>query len=344
LLSGLINQAINNGENPKRDENGKTSGQTGLATGYLYDMKSFDDVLDAVKKQMDYFVDWHIAFTNIHEYVVAENAPLPVISAVMDGCMESGKDVSWGGAKYNSTGFAGVGIGTLVDSLAVIKYMVFDKKLIGAKEFLEAVNNNWEGQEELRQNIHKIVPRYGNDDPYTDDIAKWVADNFAAKVNSATGPRGNHFSAGLYPVAMHVLYGMMSPATPDGRKAGEPLSDGISPVQQMDKSGPLATLKSTSVFDHSEFPNGTLLNMKLHPKSVEGEGLYKLKSLIMSYFDLKGMELQFNIVSAETLRDAQANPEAHKDLVVRIAGFSAYFTELFKGMQDDVIHRTEVEL
>ncbi|MDR1016117.1 MAG: hypothetical protein LBL67_01420 [Coriobacteriales bacterium] len=344
LLSGLANQAINNGENPKKGPDGKTTGQTGIATGYLYEMKDFDEVLAAVEKQMDYFVDWHIAFTNIHEYVVAENAPLPVISAVMDGCMESGKDVSWGGAKYNSTGFAGVGLGTLVDSLAVIKYMVFDKKLIDAKDFLEAVNSNWEGQEELRQTIHKIVPRYGNDDPYVDEIAKWVADKFSAKVSAATGPRGNHFAPGLYPVALHVLYGMISPATPDGRKAGEPLSDGISPVQQMDKSGPLSTLKSTSVFDHSEFPNGTLLNMKLHPKSVEGEGLHKLEALIKSYMDLGGMELQFNIVSPETLRDAQANPEAHKDLVVRIAGFSAYFTELFKGMQDDVIYRTEVEL
>jgi formate C-acetyltransferase len=293
---------------------------------------------------MDYFVDWHVAFTNIHEYLVADSAPLPVISATMDGCLTSGMDVSEGGAKYNSTGIAGVGLGTLIDSLAVIKYMVFDKKLISAKDFLDAVISNWEGQEKLRQEIHVSVPRYGNDDPYADEIAKWVVDTFAEKVSRATGPRGNNFAAGLYPVATHVLWGLLSWATPDGRKTGEPLSDGISPKQQMDKNGPLSILKSATSYSQKQVPNGTLLNLKFHPKTVEGEGIGKFKALVKTYFDMGGMELQFNIVSADTLREAQENPAEYRDLVVRIAGFSAYFVELYKGMQDDVINRTEVEL
>jgi formate C-acetyltransferase len=305
-------------------------------------METFDEVLEAVRRQLDYLIDWHVAFTNIHEYIVAENAPLPVISATMDGCMEKGSDVSWGGAKYNSTGIGGVGLGTLVDSLAVIKYMVYDKKLISARDFLEAVLDNWEGREELRQRIHTIVPRYGNDDPYVDGIAKWVVDTYCEKVSSCTGPRGNTYAPGLYPVAMHVLFGLLSWATPDGRKTGEPLSDGISPKQQMDRNGPLAVLNSVSSFDQVQATNGTLLNMKLHTKSVEGEGVDKLRALIKTYFSMGGMEMQFNIVGADTLRKAQENPDEFEDLVVRIAGFSAYFVELHEAMQNDVINRTEL--
>jgi formate C-acetyltransferase len=343
IISGAITLAINNGYNPMpQGPEGTIGGQTGLPTGYLYEMETFEDLLEAVRAQMEYFMDWYVAFTNIHEYVVSEYAPLPVVSATMDGCMESGMDVTWGGAKYNSTGLGGIGLGTLTDSLAVIKYMVYDQKLISAKDFLDAVLGNWEGQEELYQQIHTIVPRYGNDDPSVDWIAKWVVDTYCGLVNTRTGPRGNTFSPGLYPVAMHVLYGLLSWATPDGRRTGEPLSDGISPKQQMDTHGPLAVLRSVSQFDQVQVSNGTLLNMKMHPKSLEGDGLQKLDSLIRTYFTLGGMEIQFNIVDAETLREAQLKPDEHKDLVVRVAGFSAYFVELYKGMQDDVINRTEV--
>jgi formate C-acetyltransferase len=306
-------------------------------------METFEDVLEATKKQMDYLIDWHVAFTNIHEVNAREFMPLPAVSATIEGCMESGKDVMRGGATYNSYGIGGVGLGTLVDSLAVIKYVVYDKELLSAKEFYEAVISNWEGQEELRQRIHKMVPRFGNDLPYTDEIAKWVVDTYCQKISSCTGPRG-HYTPGLYPVAMHVLFGMISWATPDGRKTGDAFSDGISPKQAMDKNGPLAVLKSTTAFDQSQALNGTLLNMKLHPTSLKGDGKEKLRSLINTYFDLGGMELQFNVVSADTLRAAQESPEEHQDLVVRIAGFSAYYVELYKNMQDDVIKRTEIAI
>ncbi|MFD1174825.1 glycyl radical protein [Paenibacillus puldeungensis] len=344
LLPNTLLLAINNGQSPMPGPDGRLSGQTGLPTGYLYDMKTFDEVLEATKKQIEYFVDWQVAFTNLHEYVAATDMPLPIVSATMDGCMEKGADVMWGGAKYNSTGTAAVGLGTLVDSLCVIKYMVYDKKLITAREMYDAVMTNWEGLEPLRQQVHTEVPRFGNDNDYVDELAVWVTKVYGEKVLSATGPRGNNFAPGLYPVATHVLYGLISWATPDGRKAGEPFSDGISPKQAMDKRGPSATLKSCAKIDHIMNSNGTLLNMRFHPKSLEGEGQKKLKALMQTYFDMGGMELQFNIVSADTLREAQKHPEEHKDLIVRIAGFSAYFVELYKGMQDDVINRTELGL
>jgi pyruvate formate-lyase/glycerol dehydratase family glycyl radical enzyme len=343
-IPGAVLLAINNGVNPMPRPDGLPQTQTGLPTGYLYEMESFEEVLEATKRQMEYFIDWHVAFTNVREYVARYHLPLPVVSATMEGCMESGRDVMSGGAKFNSTGFAGVGIGTAADSLVAIKYMVFDRKLCTARELYDAVMAGWEGYEPLRQRIMKEIPHYGNDLDYPDEIAEWLSKVINHKVSSCTGARGNRWSAGLYPVATHVVWGKLTWATPDGRRTGEPLSDGISPVQCMDTSGPAATLKSAARLDHRHSANGTLLNMKFHPRALEGGGKEKLMDLIKIYFDLDGMELQFNITSSDTLREAKKNPDAYRDLVVRIAGFSAYFVELYEGIQDDLIRRTELDL
>ncbi|NLA76096.1 MAG: hypothetical protein GX846_11610, partial [Deltaproteobacteria bacterium] len=221
------------------------------------------------------------------------------------------------------------------------KYMVFDKKLISARELYDAVMTNWEGKEELRQRILKESPHYGNGNEYVDQFAAWASDIYANAINSGTGYRGR-YSAGLYPVTAHILFGLMTGASPDGRKKGEPLSDGISPVQQLDKNGPTATIRSVSAIDQKKFGNGTLLNLRFHPTAVRSkQGKEKLKALIKTYFGLGGMEMQFNIVSADVLRKAQERPEDYRDLVVRIAGFSAYFVELYKESQEDIIKRTE---
>jgi pyruvate formate-lyase/glycerol dehydratase family glycyl radical enzyme len=343
LLNAFL-LGINNGCNPFPGPDGKLGGQVGLPTGYLYEMETFEDVLNAVKKQIEYFVNWHISLVNTWEYVASEHMQLPLLSATIDGCMESGKDVMQGGAKYNSTGNAGIAIGNIADSLAVVKYMIYDKKLITARELYDAIMSNWEGKEDLRQFILNEAPHYGNDNENTDEFARWASDVYGNAVNSATGPRGR-YAAGLYPVTAHVLFGWSTAASPDGRKAGEPLADGISPVQQLDKSGPTAALKSVSVIDQKKFSNGTLLNMRFHPTALSNEsGKGKLIALIRTYFALGGMEMQFNIVSGKTLRKAQEKPEEYRDLVVRIAGFSAYFVELYKASQDDIIKRTELNL
>ncbi|MDM7995515.1 MAG: pyruvate formate lyase family protein [Acidobacteriota bacterium] len=343
LLNAFL-LGINNGYNPFPTPDGKPARQTGLPTGYLYEMETFDEVLNAVQKQIEYFVNWHISLVNTWEFVASEHMQLPLLSATIDGCMESGRDVMKGGAKYNSTGNAGIAIGNIADSLAVVKYMVYDKKRITARELYDAIMSNWEGKEDLRQQILNEAPRYGNDNEYADQFARWASDIYGNAVNAATGPRGR-YAAGLYPVTAHVLFGMSTAASPDGRKAGEPLADGISPVQQMDKCGPTATLKSVSAIDQKKFSNGTLLNMRFHPTALRNEtGKAKLIALIRTYFALGGMETQFNIVSGETLRKAQEKPEDYRDLVVRIAGFSAYFVELYKASQDDIIKRTELTL
>ena len=341
LLNAFL-LGINNGRNPMPGPDGKPAPQAGPYTGYLYEMETFDDVLAAVKTQIEYFANWHVSLVNTWEYVASEHMQLPLLSATIEGCMESGKDVMKGGAKYNSTGNAGIAIGNIADSLAVVKYLVYDTKRVSARELYDAIMSNWEGREDLRQMILGEAPHFGNDNPYADEFARWASDVYGDAINAATGPRG-HYAAGLYPVTAHVLYGMFTAASPDGRKAGEPLSDGISPVQQMDKLGPTATLKSVSVIDQKKFSNGTLLNMRFHPTALSSEsGKEKLIALIRSYFALGGMEMQFNIVSAETLRRAQEKPEEYRDLVVRIAGFSAYFVELYKASQEDIIRRTEL--
>jgi formate C-acetyltransferase len=343
-MLGAFLLAVNNGHNPMPDADGKMGGQVGLPTGYLYEMETFDEVLNATKKQMEHFVKWHISLVNTWEFIASQHMHLPLLSATIDGCMETGKDVMNGGAKYNSTGNAGIAIGNIADSLAVVKYMVYDKKLISARDLYDAIMTNWEGKEDLRQFILNEAPHYGNDSEYADEFAKWASDVYGDAVSAATGPRGK-YAPGLYPVTAHVLFGMMTAASPDGRKTGEPLSDGISPVQQMDKNGPTATLKSVSAIDQRKFSNGTLLNMKFHPTALSNEtGKSKLISLIRTYFALGGMEMQFNIVSGKVLRLAQEKPEEYRDLVVRIAGFSAYFVELYKASQDDIIKRTELNL
>ena len=343
-MANCFLQAINNGYNPFPNPDGSSPRQTGLATGYLYEMESFDQVLEAVRKQMKYFVDWQVSMTNIQEYITARELPLPLVSAVMDGCMESGKDVMDGGAKFNSTGFPGIAIGNLVDCLAVTKYLVYDKKICTAKELYDALMSNWEGKEELRRYILNEVPRYGNGNDYNDKYLTWVGDTFAEFVNAASGPRGP-FSAGLFPVAFNVLYGLSTAATPDGRMLGEPLSDGISPMQQMDKNGPTAILASVSRLDQSKYPNGTLLNMKFHPTALStDESRLKLKALIQAYFEMGGIEMQINVVSSEMLREAQKAPKENENLVVRVAGFSAYFVELSQGSQEDLIKRTELSI
>ncbi len=338
--------AFNNGVSTFRPEGAPLNTKVqGPQTGYLYEMNSMDEVLEAVKKQFYFWMPWHANCTNIWESIAAWHTALPMVSATMAGCMESGKDVMWGGAMFNSTGNSCIGLGNVAESLNVIDQVCFKKKIATTREMYDALINNWEGYEELRQRIVGQVPHFGNADPECDKYMTFAAETYADSINQCIGPRGNHWSAGCYPVTLNVVFGYMTGATPDGRKQGEPLSDGISPVQGQDKKGPICTMQSLLTFDYTKYGNGTLCNMKFHPTSLAAkDGVKKLAAVMKSYFEQGGMELQLNIISGETLRDAQKHPENYRDLVVRVAGFSAYFVEVFKDSQDDLIRRTEMSL
>jgi pyruvate formate-lyase/glycerol dehydratase family glycyl radical enzyme len=335
-INNVLLQAINNGINPQNDRQG------GLHTGYLYEMDSFAAVQDAFKAQLEYFMDWHFTLNNISEYVGNREMPIPIASATMDGCMENGRDLTAGGAKYNSTGGATFGVGTLVDSLAAIRYMVYDKKLCTGRELHDAVMANWEGYELLRRRVMNEVPRYGNGDPYADELASWAIDLFTGRLNSYVSARGGH-RAGIYSAGAHVRQGFETYAMPNGRRSGEPVSDGASPSQGADRNGPTGVARSIIALHPYNFGNGLQFCMKFHPVSVAGrDGTEKLRHFVSAFFDEGGMQIQYNVVDSDTLRQAQTKPEDYRDLVVRVAGFSAYFVELCRDLQDDLISRTEI--
>lgn len=256
--------------------------------------------------------------------------------------MEKGLDVVRGGAKYNSYGSTAVGLATVADSFTTIKYMCFDKKLISLRELYDAFMADWEGYENLRQQILSEVPHYGNGDDYADSEMAWLVNAYLDICRECHSSRSKIFKGGLYSAASHVAQGYTTWATPDGRKAGKPIADAASPAQGRDKLGPTAVLKSALCFDHARLMNGLALNIRIHPTALRGEdGAKKLRSLTQSYMARGGMEVQYNIVSSDTLRAAQAAPEEYRDLVVRIAGYSAYFNELSFDCQNDLISRTE---
>jgi formate C-acetyltransferase len=339
-IANVVLQAINDGKNPLDPD--KT--QAGLHTGYLYNMESFDEVKSAFYRQLEYFMNWHQTFNNILEFYGNPLVPVPMASATMDGCMEKGKDMLVGGAKYNSTGGAAIGMGTCIDSLLAIKYACFDKKLCTTREMYDAIMANWEGYELLRARIKSETPFWGNGTDEADEMASWVSDQYADRFNSYIGPRGGH-RAGIYSAAANVMHGYWTGATPNGRKAHEPVADGGSPSQGADKSGPTAVAKSIIAMHPYKYSNGYQFTMKFHPNSVAGEaGTEKLHEFVESFFEQGGMQVQYNVVSSETLRDAQKNPDEYKDLVVRVAGFSAYFVELHSDLQNDLISRTDNEM
>ncbi|MDP3487670.1 MAG: glycine radical domain-containing protein, partial [Bacillota bacterium] len=230
---------------------------------------------------------------------------------------------------------------SITDMLSAIKYHVFDEKTLTMPELLGALESDFVGQEHIRLMLHNKTPRYGNDLDFADDIMVTVFNAFHDEVNGRTTPRGATYRINMLPTTCHVYFGSVVGATADGRKAGLPLSEGISPVQGTDRLGPTAVIKSASKMDHLR-TGGTLLNQKFSPDVLAGEdGLDKLTQLIRSYFKLDGHHIQFNVIDIETLREAQLHPENYRDLIVRVAGYSDYFNNLSKGLQDEIIARTE---
>jgi pyruvate formate-lyase/glycerol dehydratase family glycyl radical enzyme len=334
--SKLLNMAINDGRNPFNGEQGS------IHTGFLYDMKSFDEVKEAWRKLASYFIKAQVTLNNYLEYLVQYHTPHAMLSISLEGCMESGKDCTWGGAKYNSYGGTATGLATVADSLTAIKYMVFDKKLCTARELYDAVMANWDGYEPLRQRIINEAPHFGNADPYADEQMTWVINTYYNTCKECYSTRARIFKAGLYGAADHVGQGYTTWATPDGRKAGTPIADAASPVQGRDTNGPTAVLLSSLCYDHSKFMDGVCLNIRFHPTVLSrDDGIVKLRDMVKAYMANGGAEAQFNVVSTEVLHKAQQNPAEYRNLVVRIAGYSAYFVELTRDCQNDLISRHE---
>ncbi|KEI84614.1 glycyl radical protein [Clostridium botulinum] len=321
----------------------QTGKQLGIKTGDISTLKTYEDLLDAFKKQLKYFIDIKVNGNRVIERLYATLMPAPFLSVVTDDCIAKGKDYNAGGARYNTSYIQGVGIGTITDSLSAIKYQVFDEKNITMEELMEALRSNFEGHEDIYNLVKNKTPKYGNDDDYADEIMKEVFDAYYNEVNGRPNGRGGCYRIDMLPTTCHVYFGSVINATPDGRKAHIPVSEGISPSKGADVNGPTGVIKSAAKMDHLR-TGGTLLNQKFVPSVVQGEeGIDNMANLVRAYFTMDGHHIQFNIVSKETLLKAQQNPDEYKDLIVRVAGYSDYFNNLDKVLQNEIIERTEQE-
>ena len=320
----------------------KVSGkQLGLKLGYAKDFADWPQLMAAYKKQIAHFADIKIKGSNVIESLYARYMPVPFLSVVTHDCITNGMDYNAGGARYNTSYIQGVGIGTVSDSLAAIKHLVFDKKDIAMEELMAVLDADFEGREDLREELLNEPPKYGNDDDYADDLMYEVFLAFHDYVTDRPNARGGTYRINMLPTTCHVYFGEVCGASANGRRAGKPVSEGISPTQGADINGPTAAMLSAAKMDHLR-TGGTLLNLKFTPPTVAGEkGLDAMAGLVRAYFAMDGHHVQFNVVDRATLIAAQQNPEEYKDLIVRVAGYSDHFRNLSKALQDEIIDRTE---
>ena len=334
-LAKMLELALHNGVDPRTGE------QLGPATGDPRKFSSFDDVFDAWRCQVSHFVDIKYRGNRVFERMFADWAQAPFLSILTDDCIATGRDYNAGGARYNTSYIQGVGIGSLTDSFSAIKQHVFEDRAVAIGDLIAALDSDFDGCEALRQRLLNKTPRYGNDDDRADDLMVRCFEAYYESVDGRPNLRGGEYHVNMLPTTCHVYFGAVIGAMPDGRRAGNPLSEGISPVQGADRHGPTAVFKSAAKMDQLK-TGGTLLNMKFTPQLLEGEtGIRTLASLVRGYFGMDTHHVQFNVVTADTLREAQANPADHRDLIVRVAGYSDYFCDIARELQDEIIERTE---
>ncbi|MGA2032008.1 MAG: trans-4-hydroxy-L-proline dehydratase [Thermoguttaceae bacterium] len=334
-LPKVLELALHNGLDPR---SGK---QLGPQTGSPEKLASFDDLYAAYHRQLRHFLDIKLRGNQLIEQMYAAFMPAPLLSVITDDCIRRGKDYNAGGARYNNSYIQFVGIGTLTDSFSALEQVVFEERKTSLADFIEVLDRDFAGDEPLRQRLLHRTHKYGNDDDYADAIMVRAFQTLFEELDGKPNSKGGHYRVEMLPTTCHVYFGSVVGASPDGRKCGIPLSEGISPVQGADRRGPTAVIKSAAKMDHLK-TGGTLLNMKFSPALLADDGgLEKLLHLVRGYFKMDGHHVQFNVVRAETLRTAQAQPHAHRDLIVRVAGYSDYFCDLSPALQEEIIARTE---
>ncbi|MBR6182809.1 MAG: glycyl radical protein [Prevotella sp.] len=344
LLTGYLNTpkileiTLNNGVDP---ETGK---RLGLQTGDPTLFESFKQLYDAWRRQMEHFVNMKLAVNNYIERMFSLYAPATFLSLFIDDCIEKGKDYYSGGARYNTTYIQCTGLGTLTDSFSALKKHVFDEKRYTMRQMLDALRDNFKGEEKMRQYIRNHTPFFGNDDSEADTIAVRIYDDLVKAIEGRPNTRGGQTHLNMLSTTCHNYFGQVCGATPNGRFAHFAISDGTSPAHGADTHGPTAVVKSLGKLDQTK-SGGTLLNVRFVPSLLKREeDMRKLASLIRTYFKFGGHHIQFNIIDNATLRDAQQHPEDYRDLLVRVAGYSDYFNDMTEQLQNEIIARTENDL
>lgn len=335
----LLELALNNGRQRLTGE------LIGVETGDPRKFSSYEEVWEAYQKQVEYFFPIAIMFRNSDRYMFAKYRPVPFESVLFDGTIRSGKDMADGGLQYSRIAISMSGAPDVGDALAAIKKVVFEEKKVTMARLIDALDKNFEGEEE----IHKLLlaaPKFGNDIDYVDDIVNEVLMHGANILTGMKGACGTKINCAAAAVTANVIFGYNVGALPDGRKAGEPISEGgISPHQGRNISGPVATYRSVSKIDHTQLTNGSVLNMRFSPNTLKDlESMRKFSSMLRTFLETGGFFVQFNIVDTDTLRAAQREPEKYRDLLVRVATYSAYFVELGENLQNDIINRMEMEV
>jgi len=339
-LAKAVELALNDGKDT-------ASGvQFGPKTGDPLSFTIFDEFMNAVKTQLQALVELHVKTGNMADTLRAKYQPVPYLSALMDDCAVNGKDVNDGGTTWNFNTIEGMGIATLADSVAAVKKMVYDEKRIDMKELLDAIAQNFEGYEELRQLLKSKAPKFGNDDDYVDEIASELSIFWAEETFKHENPfTGRRYRAGYLSWNYFIPLGPLTGATPDGRRRGEFLSGGVGAVQGMDSTGPTASIRSVGKLNLETVPNGASHTITLSPSMLQTpEHIEKLAALLRAYNEVGGTALQINVIDAETLRDAQKNPDAYSNLMVRVTGYNAFFTQVGRELQEEIISRTEHKL
>ena len=336
-LPKVLELTLHNGLDPR------TGRQVGLETGDPRSFASYEQLYAAFGRQLQHLIEIKIRGNQYIERMYATLAPAPFLSVLIDDCIARGLDYNAGGARYNTNYVQGVGIATITDSLAAIKKHVYDDRELSLVALVHSLGSNFQGDEQLRLLLANRTPRYGNDDDYADAIMQQVFQSFLDAVEGRPNTKGGEYHIDMLPTTCHIYFGSITGALPDGRKAGMPLAEGISPVQGADRHGPTAVIKSAGKMDHLR-TGGTLLNQKFMPQVLATqEGLEKLGQLVRVYFAMGGHHIQFNVVDADTLRRAQERPAEYRDLIVRVAGYSDYFCDLGPELQDEIISRTAHE-
>ncbi|WP_224962215.1 trans-4-hydroxy-L-proline dehydratase [Geomonas subterranea] len=334
-LVKMLELALHDGVDPL------TGVQLGPKTGCAESFNSFDELFEAFRAQLSHFLGIKIRGNRLIEMIYASQMPAPFLSVLTDDCISRGVDYNAGGARYNNSFIQGVGIGSITDALSAIKDHVFERATLSLPELVAKLDADFSGDEPLRQRLWNKTRKYGNDDDYADDLMRQVFDAFFQEVDGRPNTKNGVYRIEMLPTTCHVYFGSVTGATPDGRRRGTPLSEGISPVQGADRGGPTAVIRSAGKMDHIR-SGGTLLNLKFSPTLLaQASGLDGVASLVRSYFRMDGHHVQFNVVNVDTLKRAQANPSEHRDLIVRVAGYSDYFCDLSPELQDEIITRTE---
>lgn len=344
-LPKILEITLHNGYDPVSQQ------QLGLALeDFNLDALDFDGLLSSFWCQVEHFLDIKLRGSNVIEAIYAKQMPVPFLSVITGDCIQKALDYNAGGARYNTNYLQGVGIATITDSLSAIQHLVFGDsptphlgKPLTLKDFVAVLDQNFqtEGGDLLLSRCRHQVPKYGNDDPRADSLMQQVFEGYYARVTGRPTPRGGQYRINMLPTTCHVYFGEVMLASANGRLAHMPLSEGISPEKGADRHGPTAVIKSCAKMDHLK-TGGTLLNQKFAPTAVAGEqGLDIMTGVVRTYFNMDGHHIQFNVIDRETLLAAQADPEGHKDLIVRVAGYSDHFRNLSKALQDEIIGRTE---